>query len=249
MAEDNTTAKTPELSSPAASPTPEAASHSETLSSSPPSTKFTSDNTVTLLVGPEKRKLLAHAHYLTKSSEFFKAALNKEWKEGQTRVVELPEENIVTTTHYLEFVYEGRFCSSALKDYKEDQVTTEDSYFELCQLYTFGERVCDASLRNSTIHEMIRLISLRDDDGGYWAPDWNSAAEAYQGTTAGSPIRRFVVDVLIAYGRSDWLDDLCTEECAELLVDALKEFTRRAQDHWNPSEFRCISLKAEDYLV
>lgn len=247
MSDNNTTAKTPEISSRAASPVPRAASHSETLASSPQPTRFTFDNTVTLLVGPEKQRLLVHAHYLTKSSEFFQAALKKEWKEGQTHVVELPEENIINTTRYLEFAYEGNLCSSAIGDYRE--LTKANSYFELCQLYTFGKRVCDAPLRNAIIYEMIRLISLEADDGAYWAPNWYSAAEAYYGTTVGSPIRRFVVDALLAYGDSDWLDAGHADECSELLVDALKEFTQRAQDHWNPEEFRLMALKAEDYRL
>lgn len=241
MTEDNTAADTTQASSRATSPVPGTPSHS------PPSTKFTSDDMVTLLVGSKKKKLLVHAHRLTNSSEFFKAALKKEWKEGQTHVVKLPEENVVNTTRYLEFIYEGRLCSSDIKDY--EGLKAADCYVALCQMYTFGERVCDVSLRNSTINELIRLISLRADDRSYWAPNWYTAAEVYRATTVGSPIRRFLVDVLVTYSNPDWLDAEHEDERTELLVDTLKEFTKKARDYQNPVDFRLKTLKAEDYLI
>ena len=40
-----------------------------------PSYRFNEENAVTLLVGPEKKSMVVHVSYLTRTSEFFTAAL------------------------------------------------------------------------------------------------------------------------------------------------------------------------------
>lgn len=52
---------------------------------------FDKTDLVTLLVGPNEHEIAVYGIFLTRSSEFFKAALKKEWVEGQTRVIKLPE--------------------------------------------------------------------------------------------------------------------------------------------------------------
>jgi hypothetical protein len=51
---------------------------------------FHPDSLVTLLVGPEEEKMVVHESYLSQDSAFFKAALKKQWTEGQARVIKLP---------------------------------------------------------------------------------------------------------------------------------------------------------------
>lgn len=58
-----------------------------------PSFNFNSDEVVTFLVGKVQHKMTVHPVHITQSSEFFKAALNKEWSEGQTRVVKAAGRN------------------------------------------------------------------------------------------------------------------------------------------------------------
>lgn len=57
-----------------------------------PAYDFNPDDTVILLVGPEEQKMLVQIPQITAHSEFFSAALKKEWVEGQTRQIMLPEE-------------------------------------------------------------------------------------------------------------------------------------------------------------
>lgn len=45
-----------------------------------------------MLVGIEEEQMMAHGSYLAGCSDFFRAALKKEWVEGQTRTLKLPEE-------------------------------------------------------------------------------------------------------------------------------------------------------------
>ena len=65
---------------------------------------FSHDDIITLIVGPEEVKMSVHGAYLTRDSEFFKAALKKEWVKDETRVIKLPEEDPVMMAHYMTFV-------------------------------------------------------------------------------------------------------------------------------------------------
>jgi hypothetical protein len=78
------------------------------LQSASATAHFDKEDAITLLVGPEKRELLAHADYIAFSSDFFKAALKKEWLEGQTRTVPLPVESYEDMTTYLKYIYSAQ---------------------------------------------------------------------------------------------------------------------------------------------
>lgn len=65
-------------------------------------------NTVFLLVGPEQEQILVHAPYLAARSDFFRAAVSKKWKEGQSRVIKLPEDDPEVVVSYLDFAYNDR---------------------------------------------------------------------------------------------------------------------------------------------
>ena len=53
---------------------------------------FDHDDAVTLHVGPAEHVLLAHSSFIIRNSDLFTTALKKEWAEGQTRVIKLPEQ-------------------------------------------------------------------------------------------------------------------------------------------------------------
>lgn len=70
-----------------------------------PTFSFAQEDTVILVVGPEKKSLVAHESHLNLNTDFFKTALKKEWAEGQTRIINLSEDNTETTNNYLTFTY------------------------------------------------------------------------------------------------------------------------------------------------
>jgi hypothetical protein len=69
-----------------------------------PSSSYGKDDMITLLVGEDEEEMFAYGSYLSLYSGFFKAALKKEWAEGQTRTVKLPEEDPETVTFYFDFL-------------------------------------------------------------------------------------------------------------------------------------------------
>ncbi|KAF1844372.1 uncharacterized protein K460DRAFT_163263 [Cucurbitaria berberidis CBS 394.84] len=74
---------------------------------------------VTILAGESEDKFFVHAHLLELSSGFFQKALNKEWKEGQERVVRLPNVDVDVFRIYAKWLYTGRFhCLDGSTDVK-----------------------------------------------------------------------------------------------------------------------------------
>lgn len=71
-----------------------------------PSFEHHPSSAVTLLVGPDEQPMLAYEYHITQASEFFRVTLKKQWLEGQTRIIKLPEAEPATMAHYLTYLYE-----------------------------------------------------------------------------------------------------------------------------------------------
>ena len=88
-----------------------------------------------VLVGSEEKLFQVHEDVLRSNSEFFAAALKKEWTEGQTRVVKLPEESEHHFCRYVQYLYSGTIACQGTN------IATE--FMVLAWMYVFGEQVLD----------------------------------------------------------------------------------------------------------
>jgi hypothetical protein len=141
---------------------------------------FNQEDLVTLLVGPEQKKMVVHGTYLARTSDFFKAALKKEWTEGQTRTINLPEECPEIMAHYLSYTYTKRLSS-------RDQIYHGKSDFDyiytlLATLYVCGERFINPVIQQAVIKEIFRLMQKRDLRGVTWYPIQEEVNIIYRGT-------------------------------------------------------------------
>jgi hypothetical protein len=107
---------------------------------------FSSQDAVTLVVGAEQKELLVHGTYLTRDSEFFKAALKKEWTEGQTRRITLPEDLPKTMSHYLTYIYHNKLPPSDFTP--TERIPVGNSYLLLVNLYLCSERFLNRPLQH-----------------------------------------------------------------------------------------------------
>lgn len=198
---------------------------------------YDKNDTITLLVGPDEHEMVAYGSY-TSSSEFFHAALKREWTEGQTRTIKLPEEKPAVVAQYLDFCLgEGLPTRSTKDDCREGTV-----YDVLGELYGLGERLLDSPLRNAIIDEMVRFTTV----GGYprCHPQEDAINTIYECTTDGSPARRLLVFWFITNGKEDWITD-------GVHPDFLRDVAKAsiAQFHDCGLKFRFRYAEAEDYHV
>lgn len=115
---------------------------------------YDKDDIITLAVGPEKREMMAYRSYISKS-DFFQAALKKEWTEGQTRTIKLPEEKPAVVAQYLDFIFDRGLPTRPTKVNCRDGAV----YDVLDELYGLGERFLDSPLRNAIIDEKVRFTT------------------------------------------------------------------------------------------
>jgi hypothetical protein len=211
-------------------------SPSESAAMTPP-VSFAHDDMVKLLVGNTEYVLIAHASYITRNSDVFQAALKKDWTEGQTIVIKLPEERPDVVSHYLNYTY-SKALPSVFDSASTNPKFESDRYYELlAEIYVLGERLQDRSVRTAVIESSVRsweyLISIKEP-----------ANIIYRGTTAGSPARRLVVDLFLAYGEDFQLDTTCE---ADFLLDVARAFCAQAALYADPTGFRDHPLNAADY--
>lgn len=86
---------------------------------------FSRENVVTIICCDPRKKLIVHGTYLIRVSEYFKAALKKEWIEGQSRTIELLDEIPEAMAHYLTYIYSGKLatqdnCLKTTHDFRRD---------------------------------------------------------------------------------------------------------------------------------
>jgi hypothetical protein len=190
------------------------------------SSKYNKDNMITLLVGEQEQEMQAYGCYLSLSSEFFQAALKKEWVEGQKRIVKLPEEKPETMTFYLDFLY------------GKGQV-----YYVLTEQFAPEERLLDSSIRNACTKEIVRFTTIASPDDRYF-PGNLAVNNIYNSTTAKSPARRLMVDFFMTSGNDKWVNsELHPEFCQDLAT----AFLAQVQSNTHPCCAR--KVKAKSYLV
>ena len=211
-----------------------------------PAFSFAQEDTVVLVVGPEKKSLVAHESHLNLNTDFFKTALKKEWVEGQTRVINLPGDDTETVTSYLTFTYGSGLPTATLKAVPAGGPGPK-SWISLVKLYILGERLLDTSLRNAVIKEIARMSSLADGKGVTYFMGRSISSMCYDGTPTGSPLRRMVVDKHISAGRQDWISH--EQDHPVFLAELSQALLAKVAARQPYAEFVCRQLKAEDYLI
>lgn len=133
---------------------------------------FSADDMVTLVVGPEKQTMIAHAPRLTRDSEYFEAAMKNQWVEGRTRTISLPEESSATMAHYLAYSYSGKLFTEdiASGSLRKDESHIEPCFRMLVSLYVYGERFLNRRIQESVVRELLRLTLTPGESGDYWYP-------------------------------------------------------------------------------
>jgi hypothetical protein len=186
-----------------------------------PRSDYHPSHTVILLVGKEQQEMLVHSNIISAHSDFFRTALKKEWKEGQTRVIKLPEDDPDIVAQYLDFVYHNRLVTQCKSQ-------PDSNYINLALLYVYGERVLDTFIQNTIIEHLLKLTAVinRNKPNHPHYPGPAVVEIIYKGITATSPFRRLLVDMYARHGSEKWLarEDLhpsfCLDVARALMVQA-----------------------------
>lgn len=201
------------------------------------------EDLVTLLVGPHEEQLAVHESCITRNSDFFKAAMKKEWIEGQMRTIMLPEETSVESfVNYLNFSYHGKLPTEDIKTWPAEGLIGHP-YSELAKLCVIGERMIDRSVQEAAVREFMRLTKIKSSAGPCQFPGMSCIRHIYDGTTLGSPMRRLMVDFYVTHGLTNWPYQ---GQHPEFLGDLAEELQGKIMAQKLVRDFRDLQLVAKD---
>lgn len=137
----------------------------------------------TLLVGPLKTHLTCHKALLGFYSEFFDAALYGRFREGESSIVELPEELPEEIVAFLAWIYSG----------------TIESNLNVVNLWVLGDRLGSPLFCNDAMYLFMNTYGSTLSEGGQWLSA-KTVDYVYSQTSENSALRCATRDVLRGEG-------------------------------------------------
>ena len=137
------------------------------------------NDTVLVLVGVEKARFMIHTDTICARSEFFKAACNEHWQEGQEMVVPLPDAQPETFQMYMDLI----FGSLAYDN--------ESSSLPLIKLYILSDFLGDVKSRNRAMQLLLSPEQRK-------CPSTVSVDFIWKHTAPGCLLRKWAVDMIAA---------------------------------------------------
>lgn len=96
---------------------------------------------------------MVHQSKICEKSKFFSAACSRRWKEGQEKLVRLPEVKIEVFQEYWEWVYSAERCT------EESELDAKNAeYLLLIDLYLLADLLDDTRLRNFSTEEISKSL-------------------------------------------------------------------------------------------
>ncbi|KAI5361020.1 putative SKP1/BTB/POZ domain superfamily protein [Septoria linicola] len=118
---------------------------------------------------------------------FFEAALKQQWREGQTREIELPEDEPDIVAAYIEWLYSGKIEPLSCKPPTPvSHGAMRGTHVTLAKIYVLAEKLGDDDACKVTIDSWVSLLCNRQGENGRLVPvpDWDAIKTIYEGTPA-----------------------------------------------------------------
>lgn len=209
---------------------------------------FDKGDSVALIVGPEKRELLVHANYISRRSAFFEASLKKEWLEGQTRTVALPEDDYDVVTGYLKFIYSGRLDTPLVHVSTTNHTKEEHTaqFLELAKLYVLGNKLIDDDVKTAIIRELhgffVECCAMKHC---HCLPDHRFFNTIYSGTTTTDPLRMLSMSAFMSQGHTEDVSKQYHSDFTSVVLCAFVELATRDRQ---PKDYRWHIPDIKNYL-
>ncbi|CZT21837.1 uncharacterized protein RCC_07704 [Ramularia collo-cygni] len=205
---------------------------------------------VTVKIGQNPTEnFFIHEGTLKQHSDFFKAAMDKKWKEGQSMVIELPEDKSEVFSHYADWLYCGVLSpvSFDVDDTEGRTLNKASSYNDLlAEMYVFGEKFLNPRFCDAVMCAMCK-------NAQYTIPDMCTIEIIYNGTNSTSPVRRYLVEYWLSqslkYGELTIYEDEEDRLHPQFAIELLRAFMtqpKKGAYYWDPgSEPRKAWLKVK----
>lgn len=116
-------------------------------------------------------------------SKFFRAACSERWKEGQEKVIRLPEVQSEVFQRYVDWAY----CDALTQE-----ATASQEVNMSVELYLLGDLLDNVKLRNATVKAILQHLGK-----DRLHPGPRNAQLVWEKTLPTSPIRRLMIDAIV----------------------------------------------------
>lgn len=188
---------------------------------------------------------MLHQDAICGKSKFFRAACSKKWREGQEKLVRLPELHLPTFKIYCSWVYTGKIADiSYTKESDEDDKVAEKA--QLVDLYLVADTLDDVKLRNLAVSTLLKSMEAHQT-----ILSSVSIQRIWQSTLSGSKIRKMVVDVTVSRMADTSFAENLSQYPPEFVQDvAVAAMKIRPTVCWNQARKRLPQfLEAEEQEV
>jgi hypothetical protein len=117
---------------------------------------------------PDTKAFVAPESFLTTRFEFFRRAMNGSWKEAETHIVELPEDDPETFAVYINHVYTGQLFTATVTDKELATLGARDilkevskQYHTLFKVYVLAGKLQDVATKNTIMEAALAVSGLR----------------------------------------------------------------------------------------
>lgn len=116
-------------------------------------------DTLTVIVGEHSELFTVHVDRICEASPFFAAACSKQWIEGRTRIVRLPEQSAEYFRDYIDWVYSHQVNLKELKCELAKAENTEKEPKALihayCEIWVIADYLRDSACKNACLLELV----------------------------------------------------------------------------------------------
>lgn len=145
-----------------------------------------------------------HKDAICVKSKFFKTACSTRWREGQEKIVRLPEVEAEAFQSYVNWAYSDNVVAES---------TLGENIEMMIKLYLLGDKLEDIKLRNKALKALHSHATIDKLHPGY-----GNIKVIWAATPPNSLLRKWVLDVTILR--------LCREHFEKRLADYPSEFVR-----------------------
>jgi hypothetical protein len=156
----------------------------------------------TILVGPSRIKFRVPVHVLTDQSPFFAKAFQGPFKEAETKVMELPDDEPETFARFKAWVRLARTKPDCVA-IADTEVKNHMKILDLAKLWVFAEKVRVPILQNTVMSYIVDRY--KDYNGRNIALD--TFNYVFDNTTEHSQLRRVFVDFVVHNMDREWYDE------------------------------------------
>jgi len=173
---------------------------------------------------------------ITSRSPFFANALDgTKWREGEERLIHLPDDYPNVFSSYLQLLYQGNLpIRKSINPSTKDKVAISKEVSKLmgeemtllADLYVFVEKIQDISSKCLVLTAFVESSTHKRADGLYYSPNSRTVKTLFDGTTNTDPIRKWLVDLHVLYSKESWIEGSTIDDFSvDFLFQVTKEFT------------------------